>query len=602
MKSPDLKSAILVAVAIVQAALAQTGSDEATTFPYLSLTPAKPVAGDVVTMKIMLGTASNSCAAPTFSNISFTIEQSMLTIYPPLFTVKVKFRQDSIPIGKVCPAVYNPVDYGPAFGLGALKVGSYAVVDAIDEKKTYGNFTVVEGPAPVTGKTLKGKIYDDPYPTKRMARPIPSVKVFIEAGPMPLTSAAAEPASQSAALILRDSAFTDSLGAFVFTKLSQGNFNLTCTHKEFRTITKSFFLRSDTSISLTMVSVSAFAAVQGTVTMVSPENGRVAPLEGCTVTVSKGQYLPTVGTEAWKTQILWVITDVNGKYAIDSIPITANGETWYVNAFRGAQYRDNQPVTLSNMSVMTVDFKFMLPYQNSDSVVVHGAVFRTATDKYVYRKDEPVKVRYSITNTTRTDFVYGPFNMGCEYDLAVMVIPTVTAAPQKEIYRQSDQLTVCLAAIDSIVVSAGKTVVKDFPDYYLPALTSFAPTGNKIILMVTARLRGAKYDTTAVGVPIEVRLDPTAVAGGTETMAGFTAPCDVRGGKIALQLPRAQNVSVALFRLDGKMLPGAAYSRMLQAGSHLLPFAQGKMPKGMFVVGVKGSDFQKKFNVMNVGY
>jgi hypothetical protein len=574
---------------------AQTGS-VADTLPYLVVTPAKPTAlKDSVTLQIMLGTAVNSCFAPTFINCSFEIQESPLTIYPPLFTVKVHFTKVD-PKNIACPEVYNPVDYGPLFKLGILKLGTYQVTDGTTN---YGGFSVGEGITPLPGHTLKGKVYDDPYPSKRMSRPIPNVKVYLQSGPMPLKETLETAAFSAPSIFINDSTQTDSTGSFAFTKLSSGLYDLTCVHKEYRTITRRLQLLSDTLLNCTMVPIDAFAAVAGTVTVVEANDSRIMPLEGCTVAVSKGAYLPTVGTDTWINEVRSAITDKNGKYSIDSIPISANGELWYVHAFKGPQYSDYQKVALYNMRTDSVNFKFLLPYQNRDSVVIKGIVFCTATDKYSYRRDEGVKIRYSITNTTDQQVSFGPFSGGCEYDLSITVIPTVLTAQKKVIYRQSENM-VCLAVVSTITVDPHQTVIKDFPNYYLPDLTSFAPTNNKIMLLVSAKLNGAKYDSTEVGVPIEIRLDPTAVAEKRSASGSSLASCALQNQRIALNLLKAQNVSVAVFSLDGKMRPQAAFSRNLAAGAHTLSLMGPHMTKGIYIVGVKGTDFEKKFTVVNV--
>jgi hypothetical protein len=100
-------------------------------YPYLILTPASPAANkDSVTVQLVLGTAGNSCMAPTFTNEKFTIVPSMLAIYPPQFGVAVTYTTVPVPPGKMCPLIYMPVQYGPVFKLGKLSLGNYNVTDA----------------------------------------------------------------------------------------------------------------------------------------------------------------------------------------------------------------------------------------------------------------------------------------------------------------------------------------------------------------------------------------------------------------------------------------------------------------------------------------
>ena len=117
----------LLTVFLVSSAFAQA----APTYPYITVTPASPAANkDSVTVQLVLGTAGNSCMAPTFTDEKFTIVPSMLAIYPPQFGIAVTYTTVPVPPGKMCPMIYMPVQYGPVFKLGKLSLGSYNVTDA----------------------------------------------------------------------------------------------------------------------------------------------------------------------------------------------------------------------------------------------------------------------------------------------------------------------------------------------------------------------------------------------------------------------------------------------------------------------------------------
>jgi hypothetical protein len=572
---------------------AQPGS-AVDTFPYLAVTPPNPVAlTDSVKVQIILGIASNSCFAPTFGNLSFVIEESPLTIYPPLFTVKVTFTQDSFP-KKICPDVYNPVNYGPIFKLGVLKLGAYQVRD---ENRTYGKFSVSQAILPSPYCALKGNVYDDPYPLKIASRPIPNAKLYLMSPPIPRDLSK----KTGSSIFTSDSTTTDGNGAFTFEKIGKGSYELTCRHKEFRTITQEIQVKSDTSIFIKMVSNNNYAAVAGLVTVIGT-NGNATPLEGCNIAIYKGIVLPVVGLSEHSSGsnydiLLSTMTDKDGKYAIDSIPINANPELWFVHAFKGDRYFDYQKVAFYNMKTEKVDFKFVDPYQNRDSVIWKGIVFCTATNKYSYRADEPVKIRYSITNTTDQQVTFGSFNGGCEYELIVTEIPALPSAEEKEIYTQSHQALICYDTLSSINIGPHQTVIHNFADFYLSNISSFAPTNNKVMLRAAALLRGARYDSTKASVPVEIRLDPTSISEKTGKSQRSLTSCDLRDRHIALNLPQAQNISVAVYSLDGKLHRDVSFSRNLTGGAHLLTLNGLQKKKGIYIVGVKGLGFEKKFTV-----
>jgi hypothetical protein len=129
--------------AVSCAALAAQVIDPVPTYPYLTVSPAAPVAGaDSVVLKLSLGTAGNSCMAPTFTGLSFTVIQSPLAIYPPVYNVTLTYTLVPVPPNKMCPMIYAPVDYGPSFALGKLSLGSYTVTDKTTGKQV-GAFSVV---------------------------------------------------------------------------------------------------------------------------------------------------------------------------------------------------------------------------------------------------------------------------------------------------------------------------------------------------------------------------------------------------------------------------------------------------------------------------
>jgi hypothetical protein len=142
MKHSPLKTVLFI-VAFCFASIPDSASGAATQYPFISVTPASPAAGkDSVKLLLALGTAGNSCMAPTFTDISYSIQQSPLAIYPPIYNVALSYTTVPVPPGKMCPMIYAPVDYGPAFSLGKLALGTYNVTDQIT-RKLVASFSVV---------------------------------------------------------------------------------------------------------------------------------------------------------------------------------------------------------------------------------------------------------------------------------------------------------------------------------------------------------------------------------------------------------------------------------------------------------------------------
>jgi hypothetical protein len=109
-------------------------------YPYIIVTPSSPIANkDSVKLQIILGTASNSCMAPTFSNEKAVIQQSPLAVYPPQYIVTVSYKTIPVPPDKICPMIYAPINYGPVFDLGILSCGTYNIIDS---DKSVGSFNI----------------------------------------------------------------------------------------------------------------------------------------------------------------------------------------------------------------------------------------------------------------------------------------------------------------------------------------------------------------------------------------------------------------------------------------------------------------------------
>ncbi len=571
------------------------------TKPYLLVTPSQPIAGkDSVTVQIILGTASNSCTAPTYSNLSFKIEQSPLTIYPPIYIVKVNFTEEPLPPNKICPAVYAPVDYGPVFKLGVLKVGTYEVIKEITSNNnpiSYGKFSVLESSIPAY--TIKGTVKDDPYPMKRMNMPIPKAVIYLYQ--RAITFIEGETSGIRAVI---DSTISDDNGNYLFMGVSRGSYVMACKHPDYRSVSINAVISKDTVINFTLVPNDAYAAVTGTVMLIGSDISRPIPVEGCTVVVKKdGNTIDPSLPDVADDKELRAVTDPKGKYTIDKIPITANGEIWQVRAFI-KEYSQTKKVALYNMRTDTVNFTFSTPYENSASVNIDGVIFTTAADKFVYQEKEPVLIRYSITNTTNVTKIFGPFSKGCEYDLIVS-----TPSAEREVYTASAGV-ICIDQLSEIVVNPGETVFHDFPAWYISNIKQIASAGDfaasrSVKLMFSARLRGAKYDNTLVGVWVTIELEPPV--GTVYNAENFSngikdaITYSDRQKKLDLKLEKAQTVSISIYSLDGSSVPYNSISKSFPAGIHSLSLKDVLQTRGLYIIRVKGEGFEKRFNALHVG-
>jgi hypothetical protein len=577
-------------------AIAQTGVDPV--YPYLIVLPDTPYAEkDPVELLLVKGRASNSCRAPTHENVSFSIEKSPLTIYPPLYSVTVSYREIPVPKDRVCPDIYDPVLYGPIFELGLLKEGQYVVIDS---GRTLGGFNVtVEGRVPLY--VMKGKIVDDPYPLKRMGLPVPKAQIIVTRRvPTPgIVDQSSRPVVSEQPVC---TTFTDSNGDFAAKDLARGIYRLNCTHPDFNPVTLGLTLSSDTAVAITMTATSAAAAVRGRVTEVSMVSGMINTVkwvEGCSVQVARPAIFVTdQGTATiepgLKEVVLTATTDKNGIYDFPTIPIAYNGEKWRVTAFKDGYVSETSLVALYNMQTDTVNFTFQRSFVNSASDTVRGIIFSVATDKVLYTIGEGIASRYAITNTTADTVTFSPFAMQCEYDMAV-------ANPVgKIIFRLSD-VTECLESFApvSITVKPGETVLKTFPVYYLQEVSPSVVSGQIVKLLVfSARLRGEKYDETEVSVEIGVQNARTSVLSSVHARSSTPSiVCSPIRNGIVMNLSDPQTVSFTVYSLDGKINRDRSFKRELRAGSHFFPLTGTADPNRVFIVAVATGAYSKAFKI-----
>ncbi len=334
-------------------------------YPRLDVSPATPVAGDEVSIQVVNGMHSNSCV-PAYSDTAVRIEISPLAIYPPQYSVHVRYVE-SWPSQGDCMAVMT--EYGPSFDLGVLALGSYYVYDG---DSLVGTFAVAD-PC-----SVGGTVYNDVGNSRMMAVPQDSVMVRIApdysiyvldaSAPIPF------PGSQ-----YRDSALTDRNGTFMFPRVPPGLYRLSFAKKGFITQAFGLSVTEDTTFLIRLIPEGVRATIHGTVASAC-SNGpdtvclQPSPMPGCTVWAMlscDNVYVP-MGVDAPILCERWVaVSDSLGRYVFDSLPITRSGE-W------------------ANVSISVQGFAV----QSVDTVVAYG--FPTTVDFVMYRSELPVTRRSGL--------------------------------------------------------------------------------------------------------------------------------------------------------------------------------------------------------------
>jgi hypothetical protein len=218
---------------------------------------------------------------------------------------------------------------------------------------------------------------------------------------------------------------------------------------------------------------------------------------------------------------------------------------------------------------------------NNNSISWNGATFTVATDKAVYYPTDSLSVRYTVTNNTAELLSFGTFGGNCEYDLIV----SLKGGP--ELYRLSTGATCDKSAV-TVAVDPGATVAHDFPKFGYPAgVDAYVAALDSVVLTVSAQFWGTQYDSSKASVDITVKRQPIAAASFT-AQGGHAFSCFATGGTIIASVPSRQMVIIKAFTPDGRIISGASFRQVLDAGSHRIPL---KVGNGVCIVQVKGETF-----------
>lgn len=209
---------------------------------------------------------------------------------------------------------------------------------------------------------ISGTVTDDPFPTKRVPFPIKDVRVRLWQQLAILNSPSASSSIPVPGQILRDSATTSTTGSFAFKPISPGTYQVSFDNPLYVSREISVSAASDTSFTVLLLAAGAHARVAGTVwAACSGFLGMpciLKPIPGCTVTVA-----PT-GPVAFSAFITYpiipvtcvAVTDSQGRYAIDSIPVSVNGERVSVSAVKTGFGPQTVDTVIWNTMTTTVNF------------------------------------------------------------------------------------------------------------------------------------------------------------------------------------------------------------------------------------------------------
>ncbi len=578
---PTGYSLALTSLVLVSALWAQVIVPAPATYPRLEISPATPDAGDTVTLWLVKALHSDGCV-PSYTT-SYTIETLSQEIYPPNRIIHLTYAAYWLPVGRMCIQVQT--EYGPRFTIPDIEVGNYTVKDG---DIIVGRLSIPAGVQPA-GYTIDGKVTDDPYPTKRATMPVAGAKVYVREQVLWLMESVGPGSAPIAPSVVLDSATTAADGSFSIDGIAAGWYQLSVVAEGYVSQTLGLTLSSDTTLSIALLAEGAPAAVTGTVTRRhdNPALSSVVPVEGCTVTVwaecDGGVYAlqasQPVASDALMPVLCPVytaVTDAEGKYGIDNIPLSRNGVVATVYARAEGFAPETKQARLYNILATQVHFLLQRSFGNRDSIVIDGVVYGITTEKAIYEHGEYLRAKYTVHNQSNKTVTFGGVGPAtlCTYSM------TLVDQDEIKVYSTADSLA-CPAIYVEWDLSPGEKDSIDFPPYFLG--------GDYTGLTVSGQMLG-KNDTK-VSVDVEVLHTLTATRKSGAASVGTVVRYDAATRCLALRLDRAQTVSVDAFMPSGRRVSGLSYSGFLSAGAHAISLGRRSLGSGVFFVRVKGDGF-----------
>jgi hypothetical protein len=553
-------------------------------YPRLEVTPSNLGAGDSAVLWLVKGMHNNGCV-PTYET-SYTLGREPMEIYPPVYTIAVRYTGAWPGPGSVCTMALT--EYGPRFTVRDLQPGTYRVKDG---ESIVGTFSV----AIAESHSVEGTVTDDPYPTKRMPQPIGGARVYRERMEC-LTPPVESTRSCQYAYSVIDSTVTDKQGHYEFPKTAGGSYRLRFAATGYAARSVDCVVQSDTTIDVKLVADDAVGRVSGRVMSVECPGHLQMPCvlraaAGCTVTVFPSNYEYPVAYSAKadspaKASLSIIpypayqaITDAEGNYTIENIPLSYNSFPVTVTARKAGYVTVSTDATISNLTTTTVDFQLEPAFANAVSDRIDGVVFTVATEKSHYRVGDALRVRYSVHNRSMATVRYD-FTSTCQFDM------TIRGDETGEVYRYMDNRG-CGDALSSIELEPGEIETFQFPTRYIDE-------GNSS-LDITAFMIG--YERSAVTVEVTLPGATEITKGGVRATSEPVVRWSKRRGELLVTVDRPRTISLDVYRLDGRRVEAVSGRQRLRTGVNGLDMTGGIRAGGVYIVRLGGEGIRETVKI-----
>jgi hypothetical protein len=376
--------------------------------------------------------------------------------------------------------------------------------------------------------------------------------------------------------------------AFEFSSLGQGPYMLFVTAGGFVPRFTGFQLSNDTTVDFRLVAKGAMASLAGFVSKrpASPVMSHVEPVEACTVTARFRSALEC--RETWLLQAFpefqarcrtyTAVTDENGEFFIDSIMLSANGDSITVEAKKRGFATAAVKAELNNRETSTADFLLDGLYDNRDSAVINGVRFYLASNKFLYGRGDSLRVRYTVDNQSdrKVTFENGGLSAPCTYFMEI-------TGDRGDTLFASYAGQACPRMLVTWSLGPGEKDSIDFAPFFID--------GDNEFMQITAGM----FDDDGTRVNIEVAvggetgLRRTGGSAAAAADAAFLTRCGP--GIFTLNLARPQRVSAAVYLPNGVELSRLFDNTHMSKGSHVLWYNAGRAGSAIGILRVQGEHF-----------
>ncbi len=519
---------------------------------WISVTPSRPVRGDSVQLRLVLGDTLQGCA-PRFDSMSCSFRDARPVAGHPCVQITLRYR--TIPADSATPHGPDTVRYGPVFELGGLDSGYYVIYDGTNwDSLALWYIPVDSGTGPRIDGTVRGVAAE--------VAPLAGARVYLYT-PDGVYASAAKARSDIPFDALR-LARSDSAGRYSFADIADGIYRIDIVRPGYTSWRTQKAVSSHRTIDAELVKLGTFAVIEGSVSMldcppdsIAPACPRV-PVEGCALSV--GGLCGTVvgGSHGYLGPPCSAFTDTAGIFRIDSVKITDSATSVFAN--HPFFHPETLSLRLRPDRVTHADFIVKPSYRHRATRTAGSLTFTLRSSTRSYPPGGWLAFCYDVRNTgvadTTISFAEACLPLGryqidyrVEYDAGVQLSPSVTCDP------------LCLA----VTLEPGQTVRRG-PESIGPIGTAGSSLDSACIVAWLREYREISE------VRLWVYFEDTATAAHTIEPARPSPRlrCRLRGADIVLQLQSSERLSVVRYDLRGRRIAVILAPTRLPGGIHTI--------------------------------